>query len=1238
MITIPKKIFEGESSAFWCFSTQKGPWGVFWLASSNKILYHLDRDQILMRLRTNVHPDDWIRYQDHLMKIESGKVVSTSVQLSFKVDETDGSVGDPTHEKRYLSIFVKEVEIDHKTLLMAFHVLSTSPFQMQEITKSFDEIGFEAPTSLPKGIQADTRLASLSGYTDAKLIQKYTDLTDSKLYAFWQMDLKTNKVQWSKALYEMYKVPEGISLDFDQVVSLFDDSSKKKLSESISQSIENGSSYDIILYGHTYNGAEQVIVRALGNPIIEDGRCVELYGQVFDVTELYVLRQQQDLRLKGFFNNPIYGVLFMKFDEPIAWTKTSDRIDALNKAVNTAKVEEVNEALLEQFQVKREDIIGTEAVHFFEEDIAKLRRIFFRTINLGQAPYESRMRLKNGEVHFFKSNYFSLKDDNGLITGIFGLFQDVTLQRQNEKQLIRRRKELTKLNERMKVAAVMARLAFWTYDIQSSMLSISDELDGLLQISRNNGTIQLDQLRERVHPEDWPLFSRSLALCIRKGLPYKIEIRLIIPERNEYVTLEVKGQPRHNSKGTYDEIFGITRDISEERKLRDDLKSSEQQAQAANQAKSEFLANMSHEIRTPLNAILGYSELLENTRLDKTQEGYLSVVKATGGSLIEIVNDILDVSKIEAGKMRLDPIGVSVPSFFSDLRQMVAYQAKKKNLPVIFKIDENIPHALVFDPVRLRQVLLNLLSNAIKFTDNGYVHLMVESLNEHMYRFSVQDTGKGIKEDQLEQIFQIFTQEDISITRRYGGTGLGLNICNGILRLMESELSVHSEEGVGSIFSFNLALESFEGELDVGTQEVRSLVYVGENEEFIQELEACKGKFNVDCQYLSTAIDLFQGLKELHVMDLIILDEEQTYLSTPHILEYLQDRYSTEKFAVCTFIDEFSQLNPEKYDNYRFHFLAKELKSMVAVRTMLEEKGYHFRSTAQENKWANAPISVLIVEDNEINMALFENIIQLHLPEAKLYKARNGADAVERFKRIGRELDMVFMDIQMPEMDGYQATVAIRKLEDGKEIPIVAVSAGILKGEQDRAIDAGMNAFISKPISQKAIMEAFKRFLVQPKLETTVKQLHQTEAEEVKSAPSSPLEQDLVRTTDVVTSTDKSATEEWHSLAVMDEAAFMDTIGGDSGLATMLAEKTLEFFGGIESTLEGDIASENFKQFDRDLHELVGVSRSMQLTKLTRYGELIRVEKGYDTQKLRQIMKTLGELLREAEASLERMV
>lgn len=518
-------------------------------------------------------------------------------------------------------------------------------------------------------------------------------------------------------------------------------------------------------------------------------------------------------------------------------------------------------------------------------------------------------------------------------------------------------------------------------------------------------------------------------------------------------------------------------------------------ADNANKAKSEFLANMSHEIRTPMNAILGMNYLISKTSLDEKQRDFNNKIETSAKSLLRIIDDILDFSKIEAGKLSLEVTHLYLEELIADIAATVNIKLQKKpEVELVTYIDPKIPPVLMGDSVRLRQVLLNLTDNAAKFTNRGEIKIEVSAVQKMSYgailRFSVKDSGIGLTDDAIKNLFQPFQQADVSTTRKYGGTGLGLAICRNIVHLMDGELVVKSKPGEGSEFIFN-AYFSLEDNISNHIETIENIK--GLNALLVDDSESARMVLNDMLSSLgfnvtvakngAEAVKIFENHVDNDPFSLLVVDWQMPGMDGLELVNELKKQHDGEIPAVLMVtaygLDTVRKaardhevdgliikpVNPSAL----FDSVNKILqlgKKKVAAHKLNKQNDTDHMSVLEGKR-------ILLVEDNEINMELATELLK---DVGILYDcAWNGKEALEKLKE--SNFDLVLMDIQMPIMDGLTASRKIREELNNKELPVLAMTAHAMKGEREKSLAAGMNDHITKPIDPEFLYMTLRKFL-----------------------------------------------------------------------------------------------------------------------------------------------------------------
>jgi two-component system, sensor histidine kinase and response regulator len=563
--------------------------------------------------------------------------------------------------------------------------------------------------------------------------------------------------------------------------------------------------------------------------------------------------------------------------------------------------------------------------------------------------------------------------------------------------------------------------------------------------------------------------------------------------------------PIKDSQGNITHFVAIKDDVTERKNMEVELLTAKESAEAASRSKGEFLANMSHEIRTPMNAIIGMTELTLGTELTREQLEYLEIVQQASRSLLKLLNDILDFSKVDAGKMILEPQPFSLRKIIGETAKTLSIEAHKKDLEMIYHIDSEVPDQLLGDAGRLRQIIVNLIGNGIKFTEEGEIVLRIEVLeegleNKILIHFVVSDTGIGIPEDHMVTIFEQFSQADSSTTRKYGGSGLGLAISSKLVELMDGVIWVESpatfphinNSGPGSTFHFTGLFEldhSTVEELpsaDVTKLKDLPLLVVDDNEtnrRFLQEVLERHGLRPEVAGSGQEALDMLTAQPESQSRyRLVILDYRMPEMDGYTVLKRMRSELNLQiPVILLTSGIRVEQLVELKKQVSTRHLL-KPINSQELIDAILETMGYKGEplkvndSAIEIEKRPPMKIRILVAEDNGINQRLIKRLLEQKEHVVKI--VGNGKEAVEEFREKrdipGQNFQMVLMDIQMPVMDGIEATRRIRKLE--KNVPIIALTAHAMKGDKGKFLSKGMDDYVSKPIDSALLFQTLEKY------------------------------------------------------------------------------------------------------------------------------------------------------------------
>jgi two-component system, sensor histidine kinase and response regulator len=593
----------------------------------------------------------------------------------------------------------------------------------------------------------------------------------------------------------------------------------------------------------------------------------------------------------------------------------------------------------------------------------------------------------------------------------------------------------------------------------------------------------------RIHPEDRARAVDGWVKALEAGASYEMGTRFQRASDGAYRWHLVRGLPMRSPEGGIVRWFGTCTDI-------EDQKTATEAAERANRAKSEFLANMSHEIRTPMNGIIGMTELALGTELTAEQREYLELVRSSADSLLGLINDILDFSKIEAGKLDLDRIDFDLGYALDETIRFLAPSAHQKGLELALNVHPDVPSSLHGDPGRLRQVVVNLLSNAIKFTEAGEVILRVEpasrDASDVTLHFTVSDTGIGISHDKQAAIFESFTQADSSTTRRFGGTGLGLAIASQLVKLMGGRIWVESQVGQGSHFHLTVPFAtrpSTASAVPPPTADLRGMpvLVVDDNATNRRILDEVLTRWGMHTTVVDGGESALRALALAHERGepfrIVLLDYQMPDMDGLEVAERIKGQVELAATAIMMLSSvgqrgdalRCRELGVDAYltKPVRQSLLLDALHEVLAASGRPAAAPAPALVTRHSLRESHRPRHVLLVEDNAVNRRLVVKILENH--GFSVVAAGNGREAIAALER--EQFDVVLMDVQMPEMDGFDATAEIRRREHktGHRVPIVALTAHALKGDREACLAAGMDGYLTKPIRAAELLDVIDR-------------------------------------------------------------------------------------------------------------------------------------------------------------------
>jgi PAS domain S-box-containing protein len=827
----------------------------------------------------------------------------------------------------------------------------------------------------------------------------------------------------------------------------------------------------------TSDGITHDVINSKATQTRPDGRIVGLVGTIIDITE----RKAQEAEIKAaaarlrHITNTVPGAVFqwevgsVPGHERIRYTFLSERVSEIRGLER--------EALFADAHLATEQIV--------EEDRERVRQgVFLAASRREPWSDEYRVLMPDRSIRWIRGEInpeLELATDGATV--YTGIWQDVT--------------QLKAIDARLREVTDNIPVAVYQYLLPvegpHSFRFFSRGLEKISGLSADEAMANADCLFERVHPDDQPLLQASIAQSAADQMLWSFDFRLTHRISGELLWIHSESRPRRRRDGST--LWnGYIADISEAKRASEELRRAKEGAEAANRAKSEFLANMSHEIRTPMNGVIGMTELALDTDLSEEQREYLQIVKSSSESLLTILNDILDFSKIEAGKLLIEHIPFNLWRTVGDTLKTLALRAHAKGLELICDIAQDAPMYVLGDPGRVRQVLVNLIGNAIKFTVAGQIVIRVEpgAAKGDLIgvNFSITDSGIGIPPEKLHTIFEAFSQEDSSITRKYGGTGLGLTISGRLAEMLGGgRIRVESEVGRGSTFRFSALFERDGQHLTAPTVSQlngRRMLLVDDNPVnllVLARMLASEGVVAHEAVSGEAALAMLEGKRASRAppYDLIVLDACMPGIdgfdTALRILAMPQGAATPLVMLSSGGIKGDAQRCREiGFAAYLSKPIARD-ELLLALSRVLDTQNERQPQLVTRHliKDQHVPLEVLLVEDHPVNQRLATKLLERW--GHRVTVADNGLLGVEAMA--ARHFDVVLMDMMMPVMDGLEATRRIRANEQmigAPRAPIIAMTANAMQGDRERCIEAGMDDYLAKPIKSQELQQLLVRY------------------------------------------------------------------------------------------------------------------------------------------------------------------
>lgn len=904
-------------------------------------------------------------------------------------------------------------------------------------------------------------------------------------FASYEIDVESGSVEWSQGIenilfidvsLEKYQNLAGISIN-EPWMEFVDEKDKRKMSTALSLAISKAEPYRLQYTACLPTGIKKTMLTE-GIPIVDDnGRVISIRGFIQDISELNTVQIElvnREKRLISLFNNSPLGIIEWNLDFTIKdWNPEAEKVfgwkkeEVVNKVGDFILPEEIK---VDVSQIWNDLVTGKGGVHNINKNITK-----------------------SGDEIVVEWRNATIFSSENKVVSVVSYVENIT-ERYHEEVLTKQLEEKFTAIFSASPDAIMV-----TRKLTGEFVDVNAGFERITGYSRGEAIGETSLSLNLIDAKDREQY---LAKIFEEGEVSGIELKYRGKSGEDiYGIYSAKTVTINNE----DLIIAYCHDITERKKSaqqislhRDnlqyliemqtkDLVDAKNEAVQANRYKSEFLANMSHEIRTPMNAITGLTYLALQTKLDERQRDYLQKIDTSSQNLLLLINDILDFSKVESGHLSIDPEPFRIDELLENITDLIRNKANEKGLELIIQYPSNIPLMLIGDSLRLSQVLTNLASNAVKFTESGFVKIKVDleysEDNKVQLQFSVMDTGIGMRSAAVKNLFKPFEQADGSITRKFGGTGLGLSISQSLVGLMGGEIKARSILHQGTEFEFFLELEIAENNHTLREHcselENKKILVVEDNQsarEIITEILVALG------MQVTTVESAEEALKIMNLdveHDLVLLDWKLPMMNGLECAKVIHEKYA-ESLPALIMVTGYSKTDVGNQDDLECldYFLVKPITPLLLIKTIKKALGVDAKVMAAEvesqiDVSSVAGARVLLVEDNPINQQVASELLRMRSINTTI--AHDGSQALDKIKE--NDFDMIFMDLQMPIMDGYTAAEIISNNPKYQHIPIIAMTAHTLPSDQQHCLNVGMKGHILKPIVINDIDSALVKWI-----------------------------------------------------------------------------------------------------------------------------------------------------------------